>query len=105
MTPQTKFVPLVIFIFGREGKKFKEFVKIIGSTYVFQKFGIAPSDDSGMRLRQRVINNIWRLVSCALMKGNCQVLNSAECNIHRDQRHLSTRGVGRASNILIRISI
>ena len=87
MTPSTQFIPLVTFTFGREGKKFQEFVKSIGATYVLQKFGIEPSNDAGMRLRQRTINNIWRRVSCALMKGNYQVLMRAEsCCIHRAQR-------------------
>ena len=60
MTPPTTFTPLVTFTYGREGKKFRDFVTFIGATYVHQKFGIDASDDSGMRLRQRVINNIWR---------------------------------------------
>ena len=102
MTPQTKFTPLVTFTYGREGKKFRDFVKFIGATYVHQKFGIDASDDSGMRLRQRVINNIWRRASCAMMRGNCEVLKQGEYRVYHAQRHLCARGVGRASNLLIR---
>ena len=102
MTPPTKFTPLVTFTYGREGKMFRDFVKHIGATYVHQKFGIDASDDSGMRLRQRVINNIWRRASCAMMIGNCEVLKQGEHRIYHAQRHLPARGVGRASNLLIR---
>ena len=105
MVPPTKFVPLVTFTFGREGKRFKEFVKFIGSNYVLQKYGIGPSEESGMRLRQRAINDIWRQVSCALMKGNDQILTNAECETYCAQRQLTSRSVGRASNLLIRPSI
>ena len=72
--------------------------------HVHQKFGIDASDDSGMRLRQRVINNIWRRSSCALMRGNCEVLKQGEHRIYHAQRHLPARGVGSASNLLIRPS-
>ena len=105
MVPPTKFVPLVTFTFGREGKRFKEFVKFIGSNYVLQKYGIGPSEESGMRLRQRAINDIWRQVSCALMKGNDQILTNAERETYCAQRQLTSRSVGRASNLLIRPSI
>ena len=104
MSPPTKFTPLVTFTYGREGPKFRDFVKFIGATYVHQKFGIDASDDSGMRLRQRVINNIWRRSSCALMRGNCEVLKQGEHRVYHAQRHLPARGVGSASNLLIRPS-
>ena len=104
MRPPTTFTPLVTFSYGREGKKFRDFVKFIGATYVHQKFGIDASDDSGMRLRQRVINNIWRRSSCAMMRGNCEVLKQGEYRIYHAQRHLPARDVGSSSNLLIRPS-
>ena len=60
MRPPTKFTPLVTLTYGREGTKFRDFVKSIEATYVHQKFGIDASDDSGMRLRarQRVIKHL-----------------------------------------------